>query len=482
MSLSAKHAMVCLGLFALACQAPTDGPRVNAISPSAALKAVQVDVTLNGAAFDVQVTSNIETGEVELVDLYSGVLSHQESNLEVSIEGMTRLDAESITGTVPSDIPAGIYDLTIEGPSGRSNTLVGAYQACYVLSGEGLCIQGWPLDLDSSLYRKHIEIPSSQPGTVLRDFPLLIKLVDSDLAENALDSGFDIVFSDSDGGLLEHELEHFDSATGELVAWVKIPTLDTSTDTELYMYYGGPSTGADASVSTVWSNGFYAVWHLYQAGLGNAGEFLDSSGSGNDATGGAGAATETPSPVASPLGRGQDFDGVNDYISSPIDLSDRTSLTLSLWTQLRQDDNTATPGLAGQNNVLEMGFFWDDRINLWSAAMTINCPGKGLLSLCTDEYVLNTWFHLAVVYDGSEIALFVDGLEKHRVPLTSLGSAASTFSIGGKVFSANGGNLDGTIDEVRLASVPRSAAWVALEYANQSDPSSFYIVGPAEQR
>jgi hypothetical protein len=452
------------------------------MSPSVALKAAQVDVTLTGAAFDVQFTSNIETGEVEVIDIYSGVLRHQESDLEVSIEGMTLIDTESMTGTVPSDIPAGIYDLTIEGPRGRSNTLIGAYEACFVLSASGLCTQGWPLDLDSSSYRKQIKIPATQPETVLSDFPLLIKLVDSDLSDKALDSGFDIAFSDGDGGLLEHELEHFDAATGELVAWVKIPTLDTSTDTELFMYYGGPSTSADTSVSTVWSNGFYAVWHLYQAGLGNAGEFLDSSGSGNDATGGAGAASDTPSPVASPLGRGQDFDGVNDYIASPIDLSDRTSLTLSLWAHLRQDDNTGTPGLAGQDNVLEMGFFWDDRINLWSAAMTVNCPGKGLLSLCTDEYVLNTWFHLVVVYDGSELALFVDGLEKHRVPLTSLGSAASTFSIGGKVFSANGGNLDGTIDEIRLTSVPRSAAWIALEYANQSDPSSFYIVGPVEQR
>lgn len=474
--------MVCLGLFVLACNTPSDGPRIDAISPSAAVRAAQVDVTLTGAAFDVQLTSNIETGEVELVDSYRGVLRHQESDFEVSIEGMTLMDAESMTGTVPSNIPAGIYDLTIDGPKGRSNTLVGAYEACYVLGAGGLCSQDWPLYLDSSLYRKRIQIPASQPATVLSDFPLLIKLVDSDLSDKALDSGFDIVFTDSDGGLLEHELEHFDAATGELVAWVKLPTLDTAADTGLYMYYGGPSTSTDASVSTVWSNGFYAVWHLYEAGLGNAGEFLDSSGSGNDATGGAGAASDTPSPVASPLGRGQDFDGVNDYISSPIDLSDRTSLTLSLWTQLRQDDNTATPGLAGQNNVLEMGFFWDDRINLWSAAMTINCPGKSLLSLCTDEYVLNTWFHLVVVYDGSEIALFVDGLEKHRVPLTSIGSAATTFSIGGKVFSANGGNLDGTIDEVRLASVPRSAEWVAIEYANQSDPSSFYVVGPAEQR
>lgn len=40
--------------------------------------------------------------------------------------------------------------------------------------------------------------------------------------------------------------------------------------------------------------------------------------------------------------------------------------------------------------------------------------------------------------------------------------------------------LHGTVDEVRLATVARSAGWIATEFANQSSPSTFYGVGPEE--
>jgi hypothetical protein len=41
--------------------------------------------------------------------------------------------------------------------------------------------------------------------------------------------------------------------------------------------------------------------------------------------------------------------------------------------------------------------------------------------------------------------------------------------------------LNGTLDEVRLATVERTAGWIATEHANQSSPLTFYMVG-AEER
>ena len=48
-------------------------------------------------------------------------------------------------------------------------------------------------------------------------------------------------------------------------------------------------------------------------------------------------------------------------------------------------------------------------------------------------------------------------------------------------FGANLG-LNGSVDEVRIATRIRSPAWIAAEFANQSDPASFYTVGPEEPR
>jgi hypothetical protein len=40
--------------------------------------------------------------------------------------------------------------------------------------------------------------------------------------------------------------------------------------------------------------------------------------------------------------------------------------------------------------------------------------------------------------------------------------------------------LNGAVDEVRIATEVRSADWIAAEHANQSDPPSFYQLGPEE--
>lgn len=37
---------------------------------------------------------------------------------------------------------------------------------------------------------------------------------------------------------------------------------------------------------------------------------------------------------------------------------------------------------------------------------------------------------------------------------------------------------DGTIDELRIARVARSAGWIATEFNNQSSPGTFYTLGP----
>ena len=342
----------------------------------------------------------------------------------------------------------------------------------------------WPPEFERWGFRKRIVIPARLPTTVLTDFPVLISLVDADLAARALDTGYDVAFVTESGAPLDHEVERFDGADGTLVAWVKLPTLDTSGDTAFYMVYGDPDAVADPSVPTVWSNGFLGVWHLDEVGAAVGGEFVDSSGNGYHATGGGGAGGSVPVRVAGPIGGAQSFDGVDDSIESDPSLLDaRTSLSLTMWADVRRTDNVARPGLAGQNDVVEMGFFWDDRINLWARDMVDHCDGKPTASVCTADFALNEWMHIAVSWDGAEIAMYVDGVEKDRIPLTRLRSSAFRFNIGGGgIFDPSGNALDGMVDEVRLATTDRSAEWFAIEHANQVAPSLFHTVGPEERR
>ena len=82
-------------------------------------------------------------------------------------------------------------------------------------------------------YRKSITVPAANLGgncsADLDDFPLLISITDTDLRDKVRGDGYDIVFRWDDGTCggspcqgLYHEIEQWNSSTGELIAWVRV--------------------------------------------------------------------------------------------------------------------------------------------------------------------------------------------------------------------------------------------------------------------
>ena len=55
-------------------------------------------------------------------------------------------------------------------------------------------------------YRKKITIQSSQVSSDITQFPILLDITDSDLADNTQDDGEDILFTDFNGIKLNHEI------------------------------------------------------------------------------------------------------------------------------------------------------------------------------------------------------------------------------------------------------------------------------------
>ena len=78
-------------------------------------------------------------------------------------------------------------------------------------------------------------------------------------------TGADILFTDASGlTKINYERESYASTTGQLVAWVQVPSLSPTTDTVLYMYYGNSTGGlADQrSASATWDSSYKGVYHL----------------------------------------------------------------------------------------------------------------------------------------------------------------------------------------------------------------------------
>ena len=127
-------------------------------------------------------------------------------------------------------------------------------------------------------YRKKITIDHKQVAGNLVNFPVLVSTIDTDLRNKAQIDGDDILFMDGKGNAnqLFHEIESFDSSTGELVAWVNIPALSSTVDIIFYMYYGNPDCSNQEFPEIVWDSSYCGVWHLDK--------FYDSTMNYNDGT------------------------------------------------------------------------------------------------------------------------------------------------------------------------------------------------------
>jgi len=155
-------------------------------------------------------------------------------------------------------------------------------------------------------YRKSITIPNSNVDADLVDFPLLVDILDSDLVTKAQSDGDDIVFTDSSATKLSHEIELWDNSTGKLIAWVKVPSLSSSVDTTIYMYYGNDAVGSQENQSSVWSSNYAMVLHLDET----SGTHVDSTLKGNDGTVAGGVNQSATGTIDGAVG----LLGVNGYI------------------------------------------------------------------------------------------------------------------------------------------------------------------------
>ena len=106
---------------------------------------------------------------------------------------------------------------------------------------------------DNWSYRKQIVINHAYVAGDLTDFPVLVSFTDASVASNTQATGGDIVFIDSSGQKLSHEIESFaTSSTGAFVGWVKIPSLSTTEDAVINMYYGNASIADQQDAENVW--------------------------------------------------------------------------------------------------------------------------------------------------------------------------------------------------------------------------------------
>lgn len=354
---------------------------------------------------------------------------------------------------------------------------------------------------------RFVRIDSSQCGSATDvDFQVLFSQTDDDFKTVANGgrvtdaNGYDIAFF-SDAGMtvpLDWELEFYDGATGEIIAWVRVPSVSHTADTYFYMAYGDAAITTDQSNPTgVWGTSAKVILHFNNLS-GTTTSVPDSTGNYDFASGDLFVYT-TPgswpagvsgvSGIPGQIHAGQDvaasFGGNPHYglKTSQTGLPTGSNpWTMSCWYNR----------MSGNNNTSLFG--WGDNVadgrqaHIATGANVIGVAVRNANAVVSQTNDSN-WHHLVIVLPSGQttvggIQIYLNG----AAPTVTYTNGSTTFNLQSSVELAiatlagaalAGAWYQGRFDEIRLWDAGKSASWVLKEYNNQKTASTFLTLGAA---
>jgi RHS repeat-associated protein len=353
------------------------------------------------------------------------------------------------------------------------------------------------------------------PHTDQFNFPFLFNTVDADLAtianggHVASANGNDIFFSLDPNGLtkLDHELEEYNPGTGtgngQVVAWVRIPTLSHTTDTVLYLFYGNPNVASPLqNPQGVWDSNYEAVYHLANAATSNA---ADSTVYGNSGV------LSSVSPASGQIDGAAALNGTSSYLQIPAMAFPSYPTGAYDYLGIEQDQNsngfsasfgiwfkTASWGglldqTAGETCGGSLFCIWqgpeepgDQPDGSWDSMLDINWNGSlegRAIDPTTHAYNDNNWHFAVETFNNGVNKLYADGQLVGTGNDGTFGFDSSyAYFVGTQYPASDDSTLDqrpwmylnGEIDEISVSSIARSSDWIQAEYNNQGYPSTFY--------
>jgi PKD repeat protein len=355
-------------------------------------------------------------------------------------------------------------------------------------------------------YRKNITIDKTKVSGTLSSFPVLISLAsDADLQAHAQSSGNDILFTSSDGTTkIPHEIEKYTSASGALIAWVKVPAVQSSANTTIFMYYGNSSVANQQDVTNVWTN-YKAVWHMTEDPSGAAPQMLDSVSNTKDGT--TGGAMTSSQQVTGKINGGLNFDGTNDFLNTSYYQTGVTAYSIDTWIKTSAtttilgivNDRGSDESTRGTGNsiTLSLGGTYHGGVN----------PGAGVVDYGLDSNSIyigdystttindNNWHHVVGTWAGSsgsavtpsQFSIYIDGSPVTMTAVTTGTSPMPPLSglsgYGSRIAQHEpwATYFPGTLDEIRISPAALSADWIKTEYNNENSPATFSYLNNQEQ-
>jgi len=306
-------------------------------------------------------------------------------------------------------------------------------------------------------------------STTLTNFPAYINVSHEPEMQSDWD---DVVFTDSDGNIIPYELENY--TTNYAHYWVNISSLPGGGTYTGYIYYGNDAATSQENPEGVWDSSYKMVHHFQ--------DFEDSTSNNNDGTNYGSTYNDSGRVDGS-----RDFDGVNDYVDCGNDesLNITDAITIEAWVKLGNLTNSGSlvcKGTCWMSEGLDSYHLWYYNSDGTFRFEIGNGSTREIARVsCTDT----NWHHIVGTWDGTTnpngVKIYMDGVlgEETTATFSEMGSPDLPLYIGKRHYGSP--YFNGTIDEVRISSVVRSADWIKQSYEMVVNQSTWVSWGSAEQ-
>ena len=332
-------------------------------------------------------------------------------------------------------------------------------------------------------FRVKVTIDKDKVFSVYTDYPVMLTEANfpSHFFDTAKSDGSDIVVTSSDGTTkLDRDLISYSNSTDKMLLRVRIASLSSSADTDLYVYYGY-SGASETNTTDTYSSDWKWYQPMQEDPSGSAPQFIDRTS--NDMDGTSGGTMTSGDLIDGILGKCIDFDGSDDQIQLGTDAYP-TSGTLQFWLRTDNAPGTRKDQLfrvrdAAIANSFDCSF-WDNNLS-YSGWVEYSVDDDRVSVNTTTNWSVNTW-HLFTAHwtNGGTTAIFAD---------TTLDGTTATLSAtwdtaGRNQYIATADNstqwFDGRLSHFRVLSHVTGSDEIQTVHANESSPSTFYAVASAE--
>lgn len=346
-------------------------------------------------------------------------------------------------------------------------------------------------------FRKPISIDATAEGanlaTSLGRTPVLVRLHTGNFVFDGVnDNGSDLRFVlEDDKTVLNHQIEMFNPMLGIAMVWIDVPEIQAGAKQTIWMYYGNAAAPQASNGQISFDPNYTLVYHFNGAADAPP---RDSTAYANHGQ------TQPAAYIDGVIGRSVQFTGQGPLMlpaSPSLETPAGAPFTFSSWLRVDQ--------VVGEQLVLAR----HEGTASFLVGLDQGVPFvevNGQRAQATQGLSPSTWAHLAVVADGNQVQLLINGS-----PAASLAGSLPAFTgvtaIGGDVprtapvavqaQTADAGDAApaaeapvvrsfspfvGAMDEIRLSKVARPAAQLEVEALSQGSESRLVAYGEDEQQ